>query len=350
MDNLTHTLVGVTLVRAGLGRGTAGATATMALASNLPDSDIVFALDSGVSYLAWHRGPTHGPLGIVLFGVFAALLVIAWRAVRGPRDGEAWAGFARLSVLGVFGAALHVLMDLPTSYGTRALSPFVDTWFALDWVPIIEIYLWALLIIGIGWARLRPASTQTIARAVLAGMVMLYAVRASAHAVALGQAAAARSDGTPSPCASAPILTRHPTVIEAGAAGPGACLQAAALPSFFSPFTWRLVRQQPDGYDLRDVTLGGGTFASTFVPSQFDTWVARARRTDTARVFYTFSRFPATQSAVLPDGSHRVRAMDVRFLGPPPRTLERDPQASRPFVITIELAAGGAVQAERLGR
>ena len=349
MDNLTHTLVGVTLVRAGLGERGAGATAAMILASNLPDADIVTAFDGSLAYFAAHRGPTHGPLGILAFGVLAALLVVGWRALRGHSRPRAWEGFGSLSVVGLTGTLLHCLMDLPTSYGTRLLSPFVDTWFALDWLPIIDVYLWALLALGFTVAWWRPASRRTIARVVLVASVCFYGVRAVAHEVALTTAATTRADGTSSPCASAPTLTRHPTIIEAAHAGPGACLQAAALPTFFSPFEWRLVRQQSDGYELRDIVLGGGTLAQIFVPSQSDVWVARARRARTARVFFNFSRFPATRSAALPDGTRRVRAMDVRFLGPPPRGLEPDPQVSGPFVITIEVASDGSVRSERLG-
>ena len=349
MDNLTHTLVGVTLVRAGLGRGAAGATAAMVLASNLPDADIVAAFDSSLAYFAWHRGPTHGPLGVVLLGPLAALLVVAWRAARAATRPAAWDRFGTLAAVGVIGSALHVLMDLPTSYGTRALSPFVETWYALDWLPIIDVYIWGLLAIGFARAHWRPGERQAIARAVLIGVIGIYATRATAHAVALDQAASTRADGRAAPCASAPTLTRHPTVFEAGAAGPGACLQAAALPTFFSPFSWRLVRQQADGYELRDIRLGHGSDASVFVPSEHDQWVARARQAETARVFYRFSRFPATQSAVLPDGTHRVRAMDVRFVGPPPRGLEPDPQARPPFVMTVEIGADGSVLSQRLG-
>jgi membrane-bound metal-dependent hydrolase YbcI (DUF457 family) len=349
LDNITHTRVGVTLVRAGLGVRTAGATAAMILASNLPDSDIVAAFDGSLAYFAAHRGPTHGPLGIVGFAVLAALLVVGWRALRPSTRRGAWDGFVPLCGVAVTGTLLHVLMDLPTSYGTRLLSPFVDTWFAMDWLPIIDIYVWALLAIGLAAAWRRPRSRQGIARVVLAVIVCFYGVRAVAHEVALRAAADTRADGTSSPCASAPTLARHPTVIEAAYAGPGGCLQAAALPTFFSPFSWRLVRQQSDGYELRDITLGRGTSAQIFVPSQHDIWIARAHRTLTGRAFYNFSRFPATNSAALPDGTHRVRAVDVRFLGPPPRGLERDPQARAPFVMTVEIASDGAVRSERLG-
>jgi inner membrane protein len=351
LDNLTHTLVGVTLVRAGLGGRTAGATATMILASNIPDADIVTALGGGVAYLSAHRGPTHGLLGVVLLALLSALIVVAWRGLRARSRPHAWSGFAGLCGVALTGTVLHVLMDLPTSYGTRLLSPFDDTWFAFDWLPIIEVYIWGLLAAGLLMARIKPDRRRAIARATLMAVLAVYAVRATAHHHALGIAAAMRADGTAAPCASAPELTRHPTVIVAAAAGPGACLQAAALPTFFSPLKWRLIRQQSDGYELRDVVLGQAAAVSqrVFVPSESDSWVALARRTGTARVFLAFSRFPATRSAALPDGTRRVRALDVRFLGPPPRPLEVDPQARAPFVITVELDPGGMVRSERLG-
>jgi len=349
LDNLTHTLVGVTLVRAGLGSRTAGATSAMILASNLPDSDIITAFDGSLAYFAAHRGPTHGPLGVVGLALVAALLVVAWRALRPSTRRHAWDGFGSLCGVAVTGTLLHVLMDLPTSYGTRLLSPFVDTWFAVDWLPIIDVYVWSLLLVGFIAAWRRPRSRQAIARAVLVAILCFYGVRAVAHEIALSAAARTRADGTSSPCANAPTMTRHPTLIEATYAGPGGCLQAAALPTFFSPFKWRLIRQQSDGYELRDVTLGRGTTAQTFVPSQNDVWIARARRTPTGRAFFNFARFPAANSAALTDGTHRVRAMDVRFLGPPPRGLEPDPRAQAPFVMTIEIAGDGIVRSERLG-
>ena len=70
MDNLTHTLFALTLARTALGRAGRGTTAALVIASNAPDLDIVTTAGGAVSYLRWHRGPTHGPLG---------LLVSAWR-------------------------------------------------------------------------------------------------------------------------------------------------------------------------------------------------------------------------------------------------------------------------------
>ena len=50
-----------------------------------------------------------------------------------------------LVAISIIGVLLHVLMDLPTSYGTRVLSSFSWRWFAVDWMPIIDVSLLILL-------------------------------------------------------------------------------------------------------------------------------------------------------------------------------------------------------------
>src|SRR5438046_3554535 len=137
MDNVTHTLFALTLARTPLGRAGRGTTAALVLASNAPDIDIVAAVRGGVSYLAWHRGPTHGALGIAGLSLVTAGLV--WlgrreldrrarpsaRTARSSRDHESAAAgnatFAMLAAISVIAVILHIAMDLPTSYGTRIL-------------------------------------------------------------------------------------------------------------------------------------------------------------------------------------------------------------------------------------
>ena len=87
LDNITHTLVGIMLVRAGVGRRTPGATAAMVIASNAPDLDIISAITGGaVPYLAAHRGPTHGVLGVLGLALVSALIVWSVQRVRGGRN------------------------------------------------------------------------------------------------------------------------------------------------------------------------------------------------------------------------------------------------------------------------
>ena len=118
MDNLTHTLTGLALARAGLGEATRGATAALLIASNLPDVDVVTWLGGTATYLHHHREVTHSVVGAPVLAL--ALAVVLRLAFAGAR-------FLPLLLCSLGGVAGHVFMDLWTSYGTRALSPFLAT-------------------------------------------------------------------------------------------------------------------------------------------------------------------------------------------------------------------------------
>jgi membrane-bound metal-dependent hydrolase YbcI (DUF457 family) len=355
VDNLTHSLIGYTLARAGLGRTTPAPTLTLVLASNVPDADIITALTGGgVSYLDAHRGLSHGPLGCLTLGALVAVGVVAGAFWRARRRGDILADPARALLgtlaLAIFGAVLHVVMDIPTVYGTRVLSPFVDTWYALDWMPIIDAYLWTVLVGGVVWMRLRPAAARRVAILLLALTGIDYAVRGVLHEFALADASARTADALASPCVTSPTLVRHPTLIEAAIAGPESCIQSAALPTFQSPFTWRAVRQYPGGYELSDRRIGrrDPKAPRVWVPSEAGPLVARARATTTGRVFFHFSRFPAARIVQSSPDEVIVRIVDVRFPGTPLR-WDQNALARSPFVVTVALDRAGRVKAEQLG-
>ena len=80
MDNLTHSLVGLTAARAGLEKLSPGATLLCVLAANSPDSDvIVLAFRNRWDYLQHHRGITHAVVGVI------ALAIIIIRVIQGRR-------------------------------------------------------------------------------------------------------------------------------------------------------------------------------------------------------------------------------------------------------------------------
>jgi membrane-bound metal-dependent hydrolase YbcI (DUF457 family) len=352
LDNITHTLVGLTLVRAGLGRRTPGALPAMIIASNAPDLDILSAITGGaVPYLEAHRGPTHGVLGVLLLALTTAITVaLVQRIGSSMMSPEQRGSLKSLTLIALAGTVLHVLMDLPTSYGTRILSPFSDTWFAFDWLPIVDLYLWGLLIAGIVATSRWPHARAAIARTVLVLAMIFYGGRGFAHQRALDRAATMRADGVAERCETAPELTRHPAPFEGMALQPGRCLQAAALPTFLSPLRWQLIRQYPEGYELRQLSLAGLTETDRlWVANDADPWIAAAERTKTAQVFLKFSRMPARRSIVLPNGAHQVRLIDVRFVGGPFQ-FRRDPEMRPPFVATIVVAPSGKPLAERLGQ
>ncbi|HKG21495.1 MAG TPA: metal-dependent hydrolase, partial [Blastocatellia bacterium] len=88
MENLAHTLFGLTLAKAGLERVTPLATTTLVISSNLPDADVVMRFRGGaLSYLEHHRGLTHSFVGLVALSALLTLfLVYLDRKVRLRRD------------------------------------------------------------------------------------------------------------------------------------------------------------------------------------------------------------------------------------------------------------------------
>jgi membrane-bound metal-dependent hydrolase YbcI (DUF457 family) len=272
LDNLTHSLFGVTLARTPLGRAGRGTTAALILASNAPDIDIVTTAGGAVKYLEWHRGMTHGPLGIVGLGVVTAVLVWIGRRFYDERWGKPNAGagsgatdsqdapLGMLIAVSIVGVLLHVLMDLPTSYGTRLLSPFDWHWFAMDWMPIIDIYLLMALVIGL-LGRSTPQQRRAKAAFVLLVMATNYGVRAAAHRQALEVAPRLFGPTLPAPCdprdESTGIVDSwpRPAAPSDPPSGKRCLVEIVAMPSFTSPFAWRIIAQMSNAYEIHDIDL-----------------------------------------------------------------------------------------------
>jgi inner membrane protein len=104
MDNVTHTLTGLMMARAGLARkGERGATLLLLLAVNVPDIDVVLGLPGNLNYLVFHRGYTHA---LALAPVMAILPVLLAHWIKGAA--LSWRGYG-VSLIGVLS---HLAMDL----------------------------------------------------------------------------------------------------------------------------------------------------------------------------------------------------------------------------------------------
>jgi membrane-bound metal-dependent hydrolase YbcI (DUF457 family) len=371
LDNLTHSLFGLTLARTPLSRAGRGTTAALLLASNAPDIDIVVTATGGAAnYLALHRGPTHGPLGVAGLALVVAALVWTGRQRWDRTSTGPPASFLTLWLVSALGVVCHVLMDLPTSYGTRPLSPFSWTWYAVDWMPIVDVYLLAILAGGLWFggrasgAFDRGRRRRRAATVALSVMALDYGLRAGAHYTAETRAAEAFRGRLPEWCAQSvhPAFgidwwPRFPETSPRDRAAVRCLVEVAAVPDFVSPFRWRLIAQLSSGYEVRDVDLltGDGMngdevrapSVAMHVPNHWTPAVARASTAPTARVFLGFSRFPAARSLLHEDGSATVRWNDLRFIG---GALD-DPRAMRRglFGATVTVAPDGSIAAHRLG-
>src|ERR1700741_1010190 len=157
MDNLCHTLVGAALGEAGLKRTTRIASATLMIASNLPDVDVLVFATSTPS-VAFRRGWTHGVLADLLLPplLTAIVMLLARRRPRGEGQPSGPPLRARhVLALSYLGVLLHVAMDLLNNYGVRLLMPFSQHWFYGDVLFIVDPWLWLALGTVIWFARRR---------------------------------------------------------------------------------------------------------------------------------------------------------------------------------------------------
>ncbi|HEX5833785.1 MAG TPA: metal-dependent hydrolase [Pyrinomonadaceae bacterium] len=147
MDNLTHSLVGLTAAKAGLERLSPGATVLCVLAANSPDSDIiVLAFGDRWDFLLHHRGITHAIVGVVFLSLLLPLIFTGvdrlWARLRHRPPKTKFRG---LLIASFIVSATHPLLDWTNNYGIRFLLPWNPRWFYGDLVFIVDPFIWVVL-------------------------------------------------------------------------------------------------------------------------------------------------------------------------------------------------------------
>ena len=147
MDNLTHSLIGLTAAKAGLEKLSPGATALCVLAANSPDSDIVVLIFGGRwEFLQHHRGITHSILGSLVLALALPLVFYAIdRLIAGIRTRESKVKLKGLLLASLLVTATHPIMDWTNNYGMRFLLPWNARWSYGDFVFIIDPFIWIIL-------------------------------------------------------------------------------------------------------------------------------------------------------------------------------------------------------------
>jgi inner membrane protein len=140
MDNLTHSVIGLMLSRAGLNHGIPKAGLMFVLAANAPDIDVVTAAGGVGLYFEHHRGITHALISMP----FVALLPVL--VMRAFRQKVPWLRGWLVSLAAV---TSHLALDSTNAYGMRLLLPFSDTWRGLDITSVVDVWIWVVLALAL---------------------------------------------------------------------------------------------------------------------------------------------------------------------------------------------------------
>jgi inner membrane protein len=146
LDNLTHSLIGLTIAKAGAEKLSTRATITCLLAANAPDSDIVVLLfGDRWDFLHHHRGITHSLVGVLALALVLPLLIyLIDRVVGRIRSRPQLVSLKGLTIASLLACATHPIMDWTNNYGIRFFLPWSGRWQYGDFVFIVDPFLWLM--------------------------------------------------------------------------------------------------------------------------------------------------------------------------------------------------------------
>jgi len=296
MDNLTHSLTGLMLSRAGLNRFYPRATLVLVLAANVPDIDILAIVRGPLYYFEQHRGVTHS---IAAAPVMALLPVLVGCAVA--RSMRGWTVAWLLSLIGV---ASHLLLDWTNAYGVRLLFPFSSQWFHLDLINLFDLIVWAVLLLAwvgpmigklvSGEIGAQPGSGRGLAIFALSFFMVYDFGRFLSHQRAIEILNSRVYQGGPS-------------------------IRTAAFPAAgVSPLVWTGYVERPDFVMhfavnvLKEFDSTDGLIIYKAPPSPA---LEAARQAAPVKVFLQFALYPLWSVTPLdnPAGAHEVEVRDWRF-------------------------------------
>lgn len=300
MDNLTHSLTGLFLSRAGLNRFSPRASWILFLAANAPDCDVISGPAGALTYLHYHRNITHS------FALLPALALLPVAVVRlVSRKPLPWVRAWLISCAGVLS---HLLLDLTNIYGIRLGLPFTHRWYRLDLTSVVDVWIWAVLLLCVAAPALSRLVGGEIGAKPSAGPARAFAWLALAFLPLYNGARAV-------------LHARAVSLLESRVYNGAAPLRAAAMPGAWNPLEWRGLVETSDSVvvcpvDLRQEFDPGK--AQIFIKPDPTPAIEKARQTPAFRGFLAFSQFPFWQVLPYPDpeNSVMVRAMDMRFGSP----------------------------------
>jgi len=316
MDNLTHGLFGLAigalrrpddparfLRRAGSPTDKAVLFGSV-LAAELPDLDILLPAPNEVVHaLRAHRGISHALLFAPVWALIATF--VARLVFRRARPGPVFA-FALLAVL-----FAHILPDLWTGWGTRALLPFSDTRLSWDVTSVIDPFVTLPLFAGAVWALARRDQAR---KAILIGFAVscLYlGFRTVSRALLIERVERQYADAS----------------------------RVEVFPALFSITSWRYAAVSPEGYALGTVSVFGSPKEQRRIPHSPDIPV-RLAAIPTVGEALAWARLPLVSTRPAEGGGTEVDVADLRY------HLGGEPTLS----IVIDVGPEGDVRSARLER
>ncbi len=295
MDPLTHSLTGVMLGRAGLGKLYPRSTILLMLAANAPDIDIVAASGGSLDYLHYHRWITHSVLFLPILAALPALLICGLR--------RSFQGAARAWLIAAIAVGSHLILDWTNPYGIRLLSPVSERWFRGDLTSIVDVWIWAALLLAIGAPMLgrlvssemgaRRGSGRGAAWTALAFLCLYDGGRFLLHERAVATLESRLYEGSPP-------------------------AETAAFPSVANPLAWEGLVETQAYLRLYELNLAGQfdpDGGETFYKPDPSRALLAANATRTFRWFLDFCPYPIW--SVAPDAkldkTTRVVVRDARF-------------------------------------
>jgi inner membrane protein len=276
------------MAEAGLKKQSAYATATLMIAANLPDLDVlVFA--TGTPAVEFRRGWTHGVVAQALLPMALTLAVVLWARLRpGPTREPFRPG--RLLALSYLALYSHVLLDFLNNYGVRLLAPLDWRWFYGDAAFIVDPWLWLMLGAGVWVARRRRTpQPAALGLGIASGYVLVLLASAAVSLEAAGREWRAQRGYDPSAMMVGPVPV--------------------------SPFTHQVIIDAGDHYETGTYRFWSPRLrldAMRVPKNEQAPEVAMARRTPAIRSFLVWSRFPVWELQRTGDGT-LVTVRDMRF-------------------------------------
>lgn len=362
MDNLTHTLVGLTAAKAGLERLSPGATAVCLLAANAPDGDIVAAFGGSWFYLKHHRGITHSIVGTLAIALLIPLLFYAVdRIIARLRSRPPRVRLGGLLIASLLISASHPLMDWTNNYGVRPLLPWSGRWFYGDLVYIIDPWLWlslggasflltaktrwrsvawgalallatvAFVILPLRVGETYPVASRALWLAWLACLVVAHRMKLAPRAgrsIAVAALAFVVLYWGALSVLHGRALARARVVAEAQAARRGeSVLRVAAMPSLADPSKWRVLAETDRATYRFETSLLARVETEAAAPAALARFekpqgeaaelAEQAAKDERAKIFLDFARFPATRVQTQNCAEELlVQFADLRFTEP----------------------------------